>query len=121
MMTNLEERVLSLVGRPQMVDAERSPPEFDEIYDDEGQLIEDYFDDDGVNRISSVVLEEVQNDEPWYKLASVESEEWRETIELDVWPQDLELERLIKESEGRIGSYPPLLRYVANRYGGVIL
>jgi len=30
------------------------------------------------------------------------------------------VERLIKESEGRIGSYPPLLRYVVDRYGGVI-
>ena len=61
-MTNLVERVLSLVERPQMVDVERSPPEFDEvddIYNVEGELIKD-----GVKRISSAVWDEVQNDEP---------------------------------------------------------
>lgn len=66
-----------------MVDAERSLLEFDEfddIYDDEGELIEDYIDDDGVKRISSTVGDEVQNDEPWYKGASGEFEESRETI-----------------------------------------
>jgi len=102
-----------------MVDAERSP-EFDEIDDDEGELIEDYIDDDGVKRISAAVWDEVQYDEPWYKRASGVFEESREAIELDVWPEDLELEGLIKESEVRIGSYSPLLRYVADRFGGVI-
>ena len=38
-----------------MVDAERSPPKFQDIYDDEGELVEDYIDDDGVKRISSTV------------------------------------------------------------------
>jgi len=123
MMTNLLERVPSLIERSQMVDVETSPPEFDgfaDIYDDEGDLIEHYLDDDGAKRILSVVWDEVQIDEPWYRRASRELEDSREIIELDVWLQDLELERLIKESEGRIGSYPPLLRYVAYRYGGVI-
>ena len=48
-----------------MVDAERSPPGFDDIYDDEGELIKDYIDDDGVKRISFAVGDVVQNDEPW--------------------------------------------------------
>jgi hypothetical protein len=63
--------------------------------------------------------DKVEEKRPWYVRTKEEVEPSLGALGQDGWQDDLKIERLLEEGDGRIGLNVPLLMYLTHKYGGL--